>query len=1067
MSKVMNGRGLISMFIVMAVSMTMLTNLFAQGGFVVSGVVSDAKGKPLYGASVEVQGVKRGVITDADGYYEIDAGSKDAVLIYSYVGMKTVEVSVKGRKLIDQRLLDDPELIDEVVVIGYGEVKKSDLTGSVSTVSKKVMSDRVITSLEDAMRGQAAGVSIMQNDGVPGSPFSIKIRGASSVNASSTPIYVIDGVICDNADDFSVADVESIEVMKDASSTAIYGSRGANGVIIITTKRGREGRVKVGFSSMVGVQNAVRPYDMMNTVEYAEMKYQTQWQYSSFANATAAWLGSEDYYYYYRDSQAADANYWRIPKDASYSNYKEYADSTNTDWQAAMFRPAVIQDYRLNISGGGKTSKYSVMASYLNQQGIIVFSGMEKYSARMNYETALTDKFKLTTNLSLSYSSNEGFATGTSYGVTTSMLRQQPTIDLNDNNLGTGDDGAEIHTSSNPYYQAEHITKDKESTAMTLRAVLDYNINKNWLIRVTGTYGYSKTDNYTYYPKTVMQGVKQNGRAIWNVGSTMKLMNENLIYYNKRFNRDHILKVMGGLTFEKYNNTWLNAENQNFQKEDLGANSIGEGTSPIVPTSSRDANPYQMMGVLGRIEYNMLGRYLFTATIRADGSSRFGTSHKWGLFPSGAFAWKVDQEDFIKKATWIDMLKLRASAGTSGNTAIPAFRTLSTMSTAFVPMNGKDVEYGIKLDRPNNQDLRWETTTQFDAGLDFSVFNGLLNLTVDGYLKITDDLLLERNAPYYSGYRKAWGNIGSIQNSGLELTLGSRLIDRKNFWFDASANIAFNRSKVLDIPGDEMYFEATNVLSGAGNFVVVKKGQPLGQWYGFKVDGVYTSQSEIDALLDGYSVFSMKKDKIRPGDHRFVDVDGNGRITTDDRTILGNGEPDFTGGFSFNIGYRNFELSTMFQYSYGADVFNANLASLDAGRENYNQTRHLRNAYVPSLYNLDGTLFYQGNENGKYRMPGGVAENYCLSEFIEDASFLRLSDVTLSYTFGQKVISKLKLTSLKVFVAAKNLYVWTNYFGFDPEVNTKQGNLGDFMPSLDFGSYPRCRTVSLGVNVSF
>ena len=275
MSKVMNGRGLISMFIVMAVSMTMLTNLFAQGGFVVSGVVSDAKGEPLYGASVEVQGVKRGVITDADGYYEIDAGSKDAVLIYSYVGMKTVEVSVKGRKLIDQRLLDDPELIDEVVVIGYGEVKKSDLTGSVSTVSKKVMSDRVITSLEDAMRGQAAGVSIMQNDGVPGSPFSIKIRGASSVNASSTPIYVIDGVICDNADDFSVADVESIEVMKDASSTAIYGSRGANGVIIITTKRGREGRVKVGFSSMVGVQNAVRPYDMMNTVEYAEMKYQT------------------------------------------------------------------------------------------------------------------------------------------------------------------------------------------------------------------------------------------------------------------------------------------------------------------------------------------------------------------------------------------------------------------------------------------------------------------------------------------------------------------------------------------------------------------------------------------------------------------------------------------------------------------------------------------------------------------------------------------------------------------------------------------------------------------------
>lgn len=1047
-------------------------NLSAQNARTIHGRVTDGNGEPLLAASVGEYGKNNGVITDNQGNYSITVSSDNAVLVFSYIGMATQEIPVRKRDVINVFLEMDAQFLDDAVVIGYGQVKRSDLTGAVSTVKNTELEDRVITSLEDALRGKAAGVSIMQNDGVPGSTFSVKIRGASSVNASSTPIYVIDGIICDDAENISVGDVASIEIMKDASSTAIYGSRGANGVIMITTKQGRAGRVKVDLTATVGVQEAVRPYDLMDSREWAEMKYLTQWQYKSYEAAPGAekgqWLNNPDYIYY-RDSPAENANWWRISKNATYADYERYSnpDVINTDWQKAMFRPAIYQDYRLNLSGGTDKSKYSIMGSYLNQQGIVVFSGYEKYTGRLNYETQLSPKFKLITNLSLTHTKRDGLATGTSDGVTTSMLRQPPIKSLDDNDLSGADDETEINISSNPYYQAEHIVKDRVSNALNLRAVLDYNINKHWLVRITGTYAYGDNQNYTFYPKTVQQGVKQNGRAIWEMTNYHKLMNEDLVYYTNTFNKNHSLKVMAGFTIESFNNVRLTAENHDFAKEDLAENNIGQGVSPQVPTSSRDVNPYSMLGILGRVEYNLMNRYLFTVSMRADGSSRFGNNHKWGYFPSGAFAWKIDKEEFMKNARCVDAFKLRLSAGSSGNTAIPAFRTLSTVSTAFVPMDGNKVEYGIKLDRPDNDELKWETTNQYDAGIDLVLWKGALSVTVDAYYKVTKDLLIEANAPYYTGYRKAWTNMGSVSNRGIEISLGSRLIENRNFFFDANFNIAFNRSRVISVPGGEQYFEATNVIPGAGNFVVVKNGQPLGQWYGYKTDGVFRSQEEIDALPDGYKIFSVGKNDLRPGDHKFVNMDDNPAITAEDRTILGNGEPLFTGGFSFNIGYKNFELSTVFQYSYGADVLNANLHTLDAGRDNYNQTRHLVDAWTPTLYDASGELYYQGNPNGQYRMPGGMAENYCLSDFIEDGSFLRLSDVTLSYSFGRKVLHKLRISNLKLFVAGKNLYVWTKYFGFDPEVNTKQGSLGDFMPSLDFGSYPRSRTFSFGVNLTF
>lgn len=1035
-----------------------------------TGKVVDEFGDILPGVTIRIKGTSVGTISDNKGDFSIRIANSDMTLVFSCVGMATQEVKPGKQTNITVKMMEDRKLLDEVVVVGYGQTKKSDLTGSLSSISKDVLSNRIITSLEDAMKGKAAGMQIIQNDGAPGSEFTIRIRGASSINASSTPLFVIDGVLCDDASDVNPGDVESIEVLKDASSTAIYGSRGANGVIIITTKGGFDGKTKVEFYGNIGFQSATRPYDLMNSREYAEMRYKTSWQYMPYSQAGTAtginWLNSASHNYY-RDSTEPDANYWRISTPNSFSNYESYADSVSTDWQDAMFRKALFQEYRLTVSGGSATNKFSVMANYLNQDGIVVYSGFEKFSGRINFEQNLSSKIKFLANVSGSRSVYDGLATGTSDGVTTSMLRQIPIKALDDNDQIYEEDGADANmVSTNPYYQAQNITKDRFRHNITARANLEYKINKNWMVRINGTYVYNNSDNNTFYPKTVAQGVKQKGRAILERSSSTKLLNENLLYYNTTIKKIHKIKVLGGMTIEKYVDNYLLCENQNFQVENLGSNSIGQGITPIVPESSSARNPYQMVSFLGRAEYGFSDRYLMTATFRADGSSRFGANNKWGYFPSVAVAWRASEESFLKDQTWLSNLKVRLSVGQSGNTAIPAFRSLPTISTAFAPMDGQNPSYGVVINNPQNNSLRWETTTQYDGGIDFAVLNNRLSFIFDLYLKNTTDLLLQRNTPYYSGYKKAWANVGDVQNRGLEFTVNAQLIETRNWFWNFDFNIGLNRSKVLNIPGDELMFDP-GVVPGSGNLVLIRSGERLGQWYGYKVNGIYGSQKEIDALPDDYEMLSIKKKDIRPGDRRYVNMNGDNVINADDKTILGKGEADFSGGFSSSFGYKGFAVNVLFQYSYGADVFNANMVTLDAGRDAYNQTTHLNNSWTPTLYDGNGNLFYQGNPDGKYRMPGGGPENNLLSDFIEDGSFLRLSDVTVSYTFNRKTVSKMKLTGLKIFASGKNLFVLTKYYGFDPEVNTRQGGLGDIMPSLDYGSYPRSMAFSMGVNVSF
>jgi TonB-linked SusC/RagA family outer membrane protein len=1045
------------------IMLALALHLFAEAqSYVVKGSVFDVNNETLTGVTVMEVGTNNATITNVDGEYTLRLKSTTATLSFSYTGMATHREPVGGRSLINVVLHDASHSLDEVVVIGYGNVKRSDLTASVSSIGRDAMENRIVTSLEDAMKGKAAGLQIVQNDGAPGSDFTMRIRGASSINASSAPIFVIDGVITETAVDLNPGDVESIEILKDASGTAIYGSRGANGVIIVTTKKGQDGKVKLDLYANIGLQAPAGKYHLMDAAQYARMRYQaTGWKYYKYGTDPATFPSDASVY---RDGTGSDANYWLLSDNNIFRDWLSYGNSTNTDWQDVMFRTALIREYRVNLSGGSADTKYAFMGGYLNQDGIVVNSAYERFSGRIKLDQKLSKSLQLMANIAATKGKYDGLATGSSDGLITSLLRQRPTLGNYENAIA--DEELSGGIISNPFVQARDIVRDRYRNNLSVRLQLDYTINKAFLFRTTGAYVNNNDKDKLFYPANTSQGFKTNGRAVVADSENTRLTGEAFLYYTRKFGKNNRLKLMSGATVETSDKESLNTENQYFPTLNLGVNSLQQGINPQVPTTT--ITPIRMISFLGRAEYALKDRYLVTGTIRRDGSSRFGAGNKWATFPSIAFGWRISDEDIIRQMHLFDNLKLRISAGRSGNTAIPVYRSISTVATAFHPMNGENINYGVVIERTDNKDLKWETTDQYDAGLDFAFFNHALRITADVYLKKTNDLLLEKNAPYYTGYEKGWANIGSVQNKGLEITLGATPVSNKNLRWELDFNIAFNRSKVLHIgPGGQMGFDP-GVIPGSGNFVMIREGESIGQWYGYKVDGVYRSQQEIDSHglteLLGTSGANLA---LQPGDHKFVDQNGDKKINSDDLVVLGRGEPLAMGGLSTTLHCRGIELSVVWQYSYGAKVFNANLATLDSGRDAYNQTSHIANCWLPTLYDEHGTIVDPGNPNGTSRMPGRGAENYCLSNFIEDGSFVRLSDITLSYTFKKRFLHQLNIQHLKVFLTGKNLYLLSSYSGYDPEVNTRQGQTGDLMPSLDFSAYPRSQAFSAGFNISF
>lgn len=1034
-------------------------------GTVVTGEVFNSDSEPMVGVTVVEKGKPGGTSTNIKGKFTFKVSDPNAVLVFSYIGMESKEEKLNGRTNLKITLYEDANMLEEVVVsIGYGTARKSDLTGSVSSVSEKAFSEKHITNMEDALRGRVAGVRILSESGEPGESLNIRIRGAGSLNAGNSPIYVIDGIVSETSD-VSPGDIQSIEILKDASATAIYGSRGSNGVVIITTKRGSAGGAKVSFTFSETVQHAANKLDMMETGQFADAMrwgaysfYPKDSDSKNFGTAqNVAYTDSEGNYYVLNTANKWTSSVYRDPSDPNY---------VNTDWQSEMMRTVIIQDYRINVTGGDKKTKYAAMAGYYNMPGILVHSGFEKYSLRANFESSLGKRgavFGL--NLSGFNSVQNGLATDGS-GTTLSMLIQAPTKRPTADDLDA-EPGEAVSDNNNPLYQAKRIKKRTEKTNVNLRLYFNIPITKAVMLKLAGNFYNNQNHNENFYPKDVAQGRTEKGKATNVMNKSLNWTSENLITWNPKIkNTAHKFDLMAGIIVEQRSQKILSTEVRGIDRE--WPNTAAMQNAATFYNISTTYTKTRMLSYLGRANYTYKNLY-FTGTIRFDGSSKFGRENKWGVFPSGAVMWRMSEESFLKPADWLNSLKLRGSVGATGNENIPTGQSLSLLTSQPYPVNGTSSSPGFITQRPANPYLKWESNVQYDAALEFSVLDYRIGGTFEVYYKKTTDLLFEQPQLYTSGYSSQWSNVASVANKGLEISLNALAVKGNKFSWTIDYNMAFNKSKVLSLGGASELILSPGSASRCTDFGILRVGKPLGNWYGYQSDGVWTRYSDIAALPEGYQSAGKAKAAMRPGATKLVDQNNDGTVNTEDRVILGNSEPKFTGGLGSSMKYGNFTLSFGFEFSYGGQIFNATareLMQLNSGSQR-NSLVAAGNYWTPRLFDMDGNLAYAGNEGSDLKMPMSGWENFLSDRFLEDASYLRLDNISLNYTLPTALVKKMRLSKLSLFFSVRNAFVITGYSGYDPDVSMGKGIYADLLPKLDAASFPRSRSYTIGATLEF
>ncbi|KAB7731784.1 SusC/RagA family TonB-linked outer membrane protein [Rudanella paleaurantiibacter] len=993
----------------------------------ITGTVSDESGQGLPGVSVVLKGTTRGTTTNAEGKYRLNVPDRSAVLVFSFVGYGSQEVATGGRSVVNVSLKADEKSLNEVVVVGYGQVRKSDLTGAVVTVPVEEIKKVAVTSLDQALQGRAAGVQITQNSGSPGGTTTIRIRGGNSIQGDNEPLYVIDGVPFKNdgagsGSSFNVlstlnpSDIETMTVLKDASSTAIYGSRGANGVVIITTKRGKAGRSVVNFESYYGVQEVRKFYPVLNAREYAQ-----------FVND-------------------ANTNEGRAPV---YTPAQVDAFGQGTDWQREIFRSAPIQNYQLSMSGGDEKTQYVLSGGYFKQDGIVTNSDFDRYSLRLNLDRKLTDKIKvgnsLTVNRTVTNQSRTDGDLGSAGLVTIAALQFPPILPVfNPDGSYLVTNPALTFTADNPAALARE-SKNRNTAYRTFGNVFgDYQIIEGLNLRVLLGVDAILQKQDSYLPRSVSSGLAQGGAASIFNGQSVTWLNENLLTYTRTFRSVHNVNALVGYTQQANRTENSSAAARNFVNDNLNSGNLGSGSVPLVPSSGIGA--WGLQSYLARINYGYRDKYLLTASFRADGSSRFGANKRYGYFPSAAVAWRVSEENFLKNVPVLTDLKLRATYGTTGNQDgignFPAYSLLSTQNYVL----GGVVATGIGPSQIANPDLSWESTTQADLGIDVGLLNNRITFTADVYLKRTKNLLLNVTIPSTSGYTSAIKNLGRVENRGVEFSLSSRNID-KAFKWNTDLNLAANRNRVLDIGGAPQLFAgqvaniAQNVNSG-----IIRVGEPLGSFFGYITDGLYQSTDELAALADPQA--------RRPGDRKYADLNGDKRIDDLDRTIIGRAQPKLLGGLNNTFSYKGFELTVFMQGVYGNQILNANRFELEYLNGTNNQNRDMLNRWTPTNTNTDIP-----------RASTTRPANRISTRQIEDGSYLRLKNVQLAYNFPSAVLTKLRIQGLRAYVSAQNYATWTRYSGYDPEVN--RFGQDSRSQGFDYGSYPAAKTILFGLNVGF
>ena len=1032
----------------------------AQGNFVYSGVViSSDDNEPLPGASVMVKNTTIGAMTDIDGKFELKA-PKNAVLEVSFVGFETAEIRPgANRTNITVALNVDQELIEEVVVVGYGTVKASEVTTASSGIHSKDMVTSGVTSFEQSLQGKLSGVVVISTEGAPGSMMSMEIRGVSSISGSSEPLYVIDGMPIESDSGISASysgrsftqglnplaglnpnDIVSIEVLKDASATSIYGSKGANGVVMVTTKTGQMGRAKVNASVTYGVSKIAKKIELLSAAEYAE--------YANWARGTTR----------YTDEQIAAMT------------------DGPTKWQDLIYRMGQTQEYSANVSGGAKTYNYMVSANYFKQDGIIVSSGYNRASIRSNFMFELYPGVKFYSKTSLTRSFYDSVTSSTSngdaknQGVVKQALRMEPSIPFNQaydpDEAGIVDSDGTVR---NPYLEATSPTLNTITNRILSNNYFEIQLFKHLMLKPSFGIDYTVSRSDSFYPKDTQQGKATSSTdvayASLQYAETMRWINENQLTYSNNFGK-HSLSVTGVASFEKMVRNKSRNSARGFMTEDLLANVIQNGLQETFSISTGKTIT-SLMSFTARVNYGFNKRYMLTAAARMDGSSKFGANNKWGVFPSCSFAWNAMNEEWMKNAldaSRINNLRLRLSWGIVGNQAIPAYQSQSTMDLGWYP-NLDGMAATATPVRLANPDLKWESTEQYNVGLDFGIFENRISFTFNYYDKLTRDLLQSIKIPTSSGFASQWQNRGSIRNRGIELEMTLKPVDTKNFKWRIMGNISHNKNTIEDLGGVTEQFTSNLGSGGAVNFTpfIQKVGYSLGTLWGYKVDGIYQTAEDYADIVSSsiHGVNEGDSDEIRykklAGEYRIIDRDGNGRIDDDDRMKIGDVNPKLTYGLTTVFSWKFLDLSVLFTGRYGGDIYNQVFQELEWLNGYSNMTRE---AFY-GRWEGPGT----SNKYPKLRTVSDSRTYYASSFFVEDGSYFRLKNARLTFNFTKDLFKLKRFPSGSLYVEANNLFTVTKYRGYDPEVSSFGQSTA--YRGVDLGAYPQCRSYMVGLNLNF
>jgi TonB-linked SusC/RagA family outer membrane protein len=966
----------------------------------ITGIVRDTKGEPIVGASVVEKGTTNGIMTDVDGRFVLSVKNGSSIQVTS-VGYKPILISMNGRSTFEIEMGEDSKTLDEVVVVGYGTQKKSDVTGSVTSINKDRLSKLPVANVMQALEGAAAGVLVTQGSSIPGDAPSTIIRGKNSINASTDPYIVVDGVPISKSGgsltDINPNDIESMEILKDASAVAIYGTNGANGVILITTKRGKSGKPMIRYSGYAGMEDYAHKLRLRNGAEYVQ-KY-------------------KDYIYEKTGTELTGIPVPNEREEANYSAGKE------TDWLDEISRTGIAQDHNVSISGGTDNIKYFVSGEYLNQKGILKGYQYKRYSFRMNLDINVTDYLTIGTNAYVAAHNKDGGRVNFLYGVAMSPYAQEYDSDGSYTILPMYPE--EMYTSPFCQYNQKAERRNVNINGNGYAEVIFGKIFKpldGLKYRLNFGYNYLPTRTSTY---TGVASYDNNGTAQTVNTETNAYTIENIISYTKDLGKHHF--DLTGL-FSAQNKKYLSttAKSVGFVNDLLGFNYLDGGSTQ---TTSSNSTRYAAMSYMGRLNYSYDSRYLFTFTVRRDGSSVFGANtSKYGTFPSVAVGWNIANEQFMKKLNWLDNLKLRLSYGKSGNEAINVYETISKYNATSIAMSGTTLT-GLYASSLGNGDLTWETTKSFNAGLDWGILKNRIVGNFDFYNSRTSGLLLKRNLPKITGYSNVYENIGKTSNIGIEAAITSRNVVTKNFTWETSIVFAMNKNKILDLYGDKTDDK------GNGWFI----GHPISSVYDYKMLGIW-QQSEIDAGTNkGWD------DTAVAGDIKFQDTNKDGKITSDDKQILGQTDPKWTGGITNKFMYKNWALSVFIQTAQGMMKNNTDIKT-------YDETWRIN---TPAVFG------YWTAKNCSQEYPRLTYTNTYGYGYSRKANYTRLKDITLSYTFNEKAISKIGLGSLTIYATGSNLYTWTPWVGWDPEAsfaNRGSTNWAD--------NYPATKSFVIGINVT-